>query len=256
MATYIRRVIAAAAWLAGAVPAAAQSANELMAAGDRESAARRPAAALATYERALQLDPKSALLAWRVAREAVDLGEFEKDERRRTALYAQATDHARRAVAAAPADPEAHFHLSRALGRTALALGPRERVKLAVEVRDHALETLRLNPRHAGAAHVMGVWHAEVMRLNGVARTVARAFLGGQVFASASWREAIRFMELSVAIEPERLVHRLDLARVYRDADRPADARAAYEAALRSPLLDANDDTYRQHAESELRRVR
>ncbi len=256
MATYIRRVLAAAAWLAGAAPAAAQSASDLMAAGDRESAARRPAAALASYERALQADPKSAQLLWRVAREAVDLGEFEQDTRRRTTLYTQATDHARRALAIAPSDPEAHFHLARALGRTALALGPRERVKLAVEVRDHALETLRLNPRHAGAAHVMGVWHAEVMRLNGMARAVARAFLGGQVFASASWREAIRYMEQSVTIEPERMVHRLDLARVYRDADRPADARTAYEAALKSALLDANDETYRQHAESELRRLR
>ncbi len=76
----------------------------------------------------------------------------------------------------------------------------------------------------------MGVWNAEVMRLNGFSRMVAKTFLGGKIFGTASWAEAIRYMEASVAVEPTRLVHLLDLARVYRDAGRKQDALATFSA--------------------------
>ena len=69
-------------------------------------------------------------------------------------------------------------------------------------VRAHALECLSSNPKHAGCLHVMGMWNAEVMRLNGIARLVAKNFLGGKVFGTANWKEAVRYMEASVAAIP------------------------------------------------------
>lgn len=233
-----------------------QSVSDLLSTGDRDSAARRNSAALGSYERAVKAEPTSYAALWKAAREAVDLGEFEKIPETRASLYRRATDYARRAVAANPGDAEGHFQLSRAVGRTALAANPRDRVKYAVEVRDEALKALQLRPKHPGALHVLGVWNAEVMRLNGFSRAVAKAFLGGQVLSSASWPEAIRYLEQSVAAEPDRLVHHLDLARVYRDAGRRNEARTAYQAALRAPLQDANDDRYRKSADEELARLR
>jgi hypothetical protein len=159
-------------------------------------------------------------------------------------------------VALNPGDAEGHFQLARALGRTALSLGRRERVRFGIEVRDHALLALRAAPRHAGALHVMGMWNAEIMRLNGFTRAIAKTFLGGKIFSTASWEEAVRYMELAVQIEPDRLVHRLDVARMYRDMDRGDDARAAYRAALNCANMDANDAIYRQQAGDELRRMR
>ncbi|MBL0937275.1 MAG: hypothetical protein IBJ03_00160 [Gemmatimonadaceae bacterium] len=232
------------------------SPSDLIAQGDRESSARRPAAALSLYERAIQLEATNYAALWKASREAVDLGEFEASESVRTGLYTKATDYARRATAANPSDAEGHFNLSRAIGRTALAVGPKDRIKYAVEVRDQAREALRLDPRHPGALHVLGVWNAEVMRLNGFTRTMARAFLGGKVLDSANWADAQRYLEEAVRIEPSRLVHHLDLARIYRDIGRKDAARTEYQAAIRSPDIDANDDRYRQSAEEELRRLR
>ena len=235
---------------------ASQNLSDLLSAGDRESVARRTNTALGHYERAVQAEPKSYVALWKAAREAVDLGEFEPNAETRTALYARAADYARRAVLANPNDAEGHFQLSRAVGRTALAANPRDRVKYAVEVRAEALKALQLQPKHPGALHVLGVWNAEVMRLNGFSRALAKTFLGGQVLGSASWSEAVRYLEASVVVEPNRLVHHLDLARIYRDAGRQNDARAAYQAALRAPLQDANDDQYRKSADEELKKLR
>ena len=236
--------------------ARAQSAAEQVLLGDRDSAARRAASALEHYEQALQFDARDYAALWKASREATDLGEFDSVSVRRNALYARATDYAQRAVAVNPNDAEAHFHLARALGRSALTLGVRDRVKYAGEIRVQALRTLELQPKHAGALHIMGVWNAEIMRVGGVQRLLARAFLGGQVFSTASWDAATRYMEQSVAVEPWRLVHRLDLARVYRDTDRPSDARAAYLAAIAASSTDPNDDEYRRTAERELKALR
>lgn len=234
---------------------AAQSAPDLIAAGDRESAARHPAQALPLYERAVAAEPRNVTALWKASRELVDLGEVEPNPAVRDALYARAVDYTKRAVAANPNDPEAHFHAARAIGRTALTMGARDRVKYAMEVKSHALRTLELAPRHPGALHVMGVWNAEIMRLSGMSRLIAKTLLGGKDFDSASWAEATRYMELSVSVEPMRLVHRLDLARVYRDSGRKDDARKAYTAALALPLADPNDDKYKRDAEAELKKL-
>ena len=235
---------------------ASQNVSDLLTAGDRDSAARRTRAALDNFERAVQAEPTSYPALWKAAREAVDLGEFESNVETRTALYRRATDYARRAVLANTNEAEGHFQLSRAVGRTALAANPRDRVSYSREVREEALKALQLFPKHPGALHVLGVWNAEVMRLNSFSRALAKTFLGGQVLGTASWPEAIRYLEASVVVEPDRLVHHLDLARVYRDVGRLTDARASYQAALRAPLKDANDARYRKSADEELAKLR
>jgi len=234
----------------------AQTATEHVALGDKDSAARRSAAALEHYESAIKLDPRDFDALWRASREAADLGEVEPNDARRTSLNARAMDYARRAVALNDKDADAHFHLARALGRTALTLGPRERVRYANEIRAQALRALELQPRHPGAAHVMGEWNAQVLRLGGLQRLFAKTFLGASLFDTATWAEATRYMQLAVSIEPNRLVHRLDLARVYRDTNRPGDARAEYLLAIKAPLADPNDEMYRRAAESELKALR
>ena len=250
-----RSLIAALAVMV-ALPAGAQSVADHVAAGDRAHAARDAAAALDHYERALSVEPTNYDALWKASRDAVDLGEFLPDRKRRTEYYRRAEGYARRAVAANSADAEAHFHLARAVGVAALALGVRDRVKYANEVRAEALRALELDPKHPGALHVMGVWNAEVMRLSGFERSIARTFLGGKVFGSASWADAVRYMEEAVAIDPSRLTHRLDLARIYRDRGEKAKAREQYEAVIRGTVTDFNDAEYKRLAERELAAIR
>ncbi len=234
----------------------AQSTTEQIAAGDRESAARHPVLALDHYERALQLEPRNYDALCKASREAADLGEADANAGQRASLYARANDYAKRAIAVKPNDAEAHFHLARALGRVALTLGPKERVKYAGEIRTQALRAIELQPTHAGALHVMGVWNAEVMRLSTFQRLFAKAFLGGAIFGSASWAEAVRYMQEAADVEPNRLVHRLDLARALRDSGRTADARLAYQAAIKAPDTDATDEANRRVAQAELNALR
>ena len=192
----------------------------------------------------------------KAAHDAVDRGEAATNEEQRTTLYKNAEQYARRAVAANPNDAEGHFQLARAIGRNALTMGTRDKIKYAGEVRQHTLEALKLNPKHAGANHVLGMWNAEVMRLNGISRMIAKNFLGGQVFGEASWENAVKYLEESVALEPNRITHRLDLGAVYQDRDQKAKAIDMYESIAKLPVTDFNDAKYKEIAAERLKRLK
>jgi tetratricopeptide (TPR) repeat protein len=239
--------------LLGAPIAGAQTAANHIALGDKEYVAMHAPAALQHYEEAIKEDPKNYEALWKASRSAVDLGSYERDDNKRANYFKNAELYARRAVDANPGDAEGHFNLARALGKNALSQGPRARIKYATDVRAHALECLKINPKHAGCLHVMGMWNAEVMRLNGFTRMLAKNLLGGKVFNSASWAEARRYMEESVANEPDRIVHHLDLAGVYRDIGEKAKARGEWQAVMKLPNRDYNDRYYKGEADAGLR---
>jgi tetratricopeptide (TPR) repeat protein len=239
--------------LLAASVAGAQTAAEHIALGDKEYVAMNAPAALAHYEEAIKQDPKSYEALWKASRSAVDLGTAEANDAKRENYFKNAELYARRAVEVNPGDAEGHFHLARSLGKNALTQGPRARIKYATDVRTHALECLKINPKHAGCLHVMGMWNAEVMRLNGFTRMLAKNLLGGQVFGSANWNEAKRYMEESVASEPDRIVHHVDLAGVYRDMGEKDKARAEYQAVMKMPNRDYNDRQYKADADAALR---
>ena len=238
-----------------AVAAIGQSATEWVSKGNAAFDARDAAGAVAAYEKAIVADPNNYEALWRISRSEVDLAVRESDTDKRPALYKAAQDAAARAVAVNPGGADGHFVLAEALGRMAQTLGSRDRVKYASRVRDQALDCLKIDPKHAGCLHVMGVWNAEIMRLNGLTRMIARNFLGGQVFGEASWANARRYLEEAVANEPRRIVHRLDLARVYADIGMKAQARTEYESVISGEVIDYNDPLYKTQAAAELAKL-
>ena len=125
-------------------------------------------------------------------------------------------------------------------------------MKYATEIRSQALDCLKFDPKHAGCLHVMGMWNAEVMRLSGFTRMIAKNFLGGKIFGSASWKDARSYMENSVSNDPDRIVHHLDLAGVYRDIGDKQHERVELEAVMRLPSVDFNDHHYKDEARSQL----
>ena len=250
----MRIVVLAATAAAFSTLPAQQSAADHIAIGNREHAAANAASALMHYQAAIQAEPSNAEALWRASVEVIDLGEF--DNAKRDSLYRLGEEYARRAVAADGKSSMAHFALAKALGRRALSLGAKDRVKYAGEVRKEALAALAIDSTNAGALHVMGGWNANIMRLSGFSRFMAKNILGGKTFDEANWRDAVRYLERAVAAEPDRIVHRLALAAVYADSDNKAKARETYQALLQMKPTDYNDKHYLQQADKELKELK
>ncbi len=204
-------------------------------------------------EAAVRRNPASYEADWRLATTLVDIGKqtpaHEKSPTRDT-LYANAVTYARLAILAKPDGADGHFALAVALGRTALTLGTRAKIRLAAAIRAEALETLRLEPHHEGACHVMGRWNAEIMRLPAIEKFFARKFLGATIFDQASWDAAERYLLLAVKYNPRRITHRLDLAEVQVDRSEWTAARAQIDTLLTLPSEDPGDLANKRQAQA------
>jgi tetratricopeptide (TPR) repeat protein len=236
-------------------PSGAQGANEHIALGDRDNDARRPQSALEHYQQALLAEPKNYEALWKAARTATDLAELTRGRAAQDSLMRDAQKNAEDAVAVRPALAEGHFALARALGRKALSVGTMDRISYSKVIRAEALEALEADSVHAGALHVLGVWNAEIMRVNGFARAFARTFLGAGVFSLASWDEAQRLLERSVQVDPDRIVHHLDLGHIYADRGNKDKAREQFEWIARAPVRETPDPLYKQQAAELMRRL-
>ena len=237
-------------------PSRAQDAAALIARGDSAYAAFNAEAALTYFENAIAIDSTNADALGKASRSAVDLGESLTNGQRQKDLFRKGERYARLAVRADSTSAEAWFHLARALGRTALSVGVRDRVRYAVDVRTYAMNALAINPDHAGALHVLGMWNAEVKRLNGFELFFARRFLGGGVMGQANWKDAVSCLERAVTVDPDRIVHRLDLGAVYADIGEKEKARASLESVIAAATrTDFNDALYKRQAEERLKRI-
>ena len=248
-------VILASVLIGGGV-AGGQTPAQHIALGDSIYAQFKPDESIPHYAAAIGADSSNYEALWKAARSEIDLAEAERDEAQRDRYSKSGEALARRAIRVNAQDAEAHFHLARALGRRALSMGVRDRIKFATEVRAEALEALRYNANHPGALHVLGVWNAEVMRINGVSRFLAKNVLGGRVFGEASWDNAVKYMERAVAVDPERIVHRFDLAKIYADVGDKAKARTQFELVARGRRIDFSDPAYQRDAQVALDKMK
>lgn len=240
---------------------AAQSVSELVAAGDATHPYLHPDSALVFYRRALALDSNSYEALWRTSRAIVDIAKQIQENdgaprARRDSLYDQAKVYADRAIKADSMGAEGHFVLALTLGRQSRTKGGKDKVKFAKVIYDEAALAIKLGPTHDGAHHILGAWHAEVRRLSGASRFFAKMLFGGGFLGRASWDSAIAHLETAVKENPSYIYHRLELAEVYLDRDRPADARAQLEAIAGLADGDVLDPQHRRRAAELLERIR
>jgi len=229
---------------AAAVPLSAQGPADHVAMGKAANEAHDPATALLHFQAALAQDSANYDANWRGALTLLDLGDLSPDslkESRRDSLYALAELYAGRAVTADSMGAEGHFALAAATGKVSLTLGQDARIRKAGIIRQEALRAIELNPRHDGAYHILGRWNAEIMRISGISRFVARNFLGASVFKQASWKNAVANMEKAVALDPGRIQHHLELARIYADRKRETEADAQLNLVQSLPFRENTD---------------
>jgi tetratricopeptide (TPR) repeat protein len=236
-----------------ASPCLAQQAADHIALGIAASENRDLKTALQHFEAALSQDSLNYEANWRASLTLGLMGDpypMKAKSPVRDSLYAKAERYARRAVAFNPAGADGHFAFAASLGRAALLVGPEEKVRRAGLIRDEALRTIAINPRHDGAYHILGRWNAEVMRLSGISRFFAKHVLGARVFNQASWPRAIFYMRRAVELDPGRIYHHLALADIYADHKQPRDATVQLRIVDSLPIREAMDTNYKQQAAS------
>jgi len=234
-------------------PLAAQTAAHHVALGDSATTALQPEVALRHFQAALALDSTSYEANWKAARAIADIakqieGNADSLKKRRDSLYTVGRGYAERAIRADSLGADGHYALAMVLGRLSRTKGSKERVRYAKLIFDEATRAIAIDATHDGAHHVLGAWHAEVKRLSGIQRFFAKALFGGGFMSVASWDDAVKNLEQAVALNPQHIYHRLELAEVYADLERYTKAREQLAVIPTLPIRDVLDAQYKEDA--------
>ncbi len=191
-----------------------------------------PSERAALLETWIEGEPARYDLRLQAAHEYSRAFELETDEARRRELGYRAREHARAAAFLDPVGIEAHYWLAAASGQLADIEGGRTKIRLVEESWDEAGWVLRADSLHVGAHFVRGRINAGVQRASAFLRFLARVLLGADAIAETSWEAAIHHLEKAAELEPETPMHHFELARAYKDRERPDEMRRALEAAV------------------------
>src|SRR2546426_11626625 len=226
---------------------------EHIALGDSAHAALAPQQALGHYRAALAHDSTNYAALWKAGREAVDIakqieGKDDSSKQVRDSLYVVARAYGEAAVRVNPNGADGHSTIGQALGRLSRTKGGKERVRFAKIIYDEGMKALACASTHDGANHLIGAWHAEVKRLSGFQKFFAKTLFGGGFLDKGNWDDAQRYLEKAVALKPQNIFHRLELAEVYVDLGKYSKARQGLTALATLPIADVLDHTYQHNA--------
>ncbi len=224
---------------------------ELVKQGDAGDAQFKPEAALQSYLPAEKLKPDDATLLVKIARQYVyrmpDLSsKAEQLKSGRTAL-----DYSERAVKLAPRDSDAHLAIAICLGKLSPLIGNKESIEASHKIKTEAEAAVKLNPKSDFAWHLLGRWNQELAQIGGVTRAIAMVVYGA--LPSASYDEAVKCFQKAMALNPNRLIHSVELGRTYALMGRKEEAKKFIEQGLAMKNRDKDDPETKERGRKTLK---
>jgi len=210
-------------------------------------------AARLCYERAFAIDSTDCDVLWKLARSDVNRG-IEGPDDEKAGWFASGEGNARRCVALYPDSSEAHFFLAVAIGQMTKVVGNKQGIELSKDVQREAEATLALDPKHAGAMHILGRWNYEIASLGWVSKLVAKIVYGG-VPPGASYQQAQTWFERAIVIRPDMPLNHLWLAETLIKVHDYPRARAELQLCLALDDVLWDDSRTKEQAQKTLREI-
>lgn len=229
------------------------SAEELVAQGEVFDKKLQANEALGFYLQAEKMEPKNAHLMVCIARQYRHLMQDAPVTQEKLRLGHIALDYSARAAAAGPNDAEAQLDTAISLGKMSPFMSVKEQVKAAPKIKESADKAIALDPKDDTAWYVLGKWNRVLADVNTVKRTMAGMFFGR--LPKGSNEEAERDMRKALELNPDRLMHYIELGRIYAQMGRKDDARFYINKGLSMPDAEKDDPEAKQHGRETLAKL-
>jgi len=202
---------------------AAESAEELIKKGDVFYDKLQPTEALKFYLTAEKLESNNVRLLVRIGRQYRHLMSEATNATEKVQFGKTAVDYAQRAVALAPGDPEAQLALAISYGKIVPFEETKQKLAISRLIKVAADKVIAIDPNNDLAWQVLGRWYLALADISGVKRALAQMKYGK--LPPAKHEDAVRCFEKAIALNPNRLMHCIELGRAYAQMGRDADAR-------------------------------
>lgn len=215
------------------------SVAELVSQGDTHDVQFQPAEALSFYLPAEKMEPDNVPLLLRIARQYRHLMQDSEDLSEKLKLGGKAKDFAERAVKLAPENSEAHLSVAITHAKMVPILGTKERLEGSRHIKSSVDKALALDPREDKAWHILGCWHQRLAEIGSIKRALAAVVYGG--VPEASNEESVKCLKKAIELNPESLIHYIELGRTYAQMGQTAEARKFIEKGLAMPDVGKDD---------------
>ena len=231
----------------------AESARELIQEGDVFYAKLQAAEALKFYLPAEKLDPNNVRLLVRIAREYRHLMSDATNATEKRQLGNTAVDYARRAAALAPNDPETHLAVAISYGKMLPIEGTKQQIASSRLIKIAADKVIALDPNNDLAWQILGRWYLALADVGTVKRALAAVAYG---LPPATYEDAVCCFEKAITLNPNRLMHYIELGRSYAQMGRDADARKFITKGLAMPDTEKDDPETKNLGRQILKKLR
>lgn len=209
--------------------------------------------ALPLYLSAEKGDPKNPQLLVRIARQYRYLMTDASGNQEKLRLGYLALDYSTRAAACGPKDCDAQLAPAITLGKMLPYLPKKEQISASPRIKESVDKALAINPHDDTAWHILGRWNRVLAEVSSAKRFVA-GLIYGQL-PKGSIEEAERDMKKAIAINPRRLMHYIELGRIYAEMGRKQEAREFINKGLAMPDTEKDDPETKQRGRETLAKL-
>ncbi len=213
-------------------------------------AAFQPQAALQLYLQAEELRPDDPVILQKIAQQYSDATTQLADPEQKKAYARQALEYSQRAVTLAPDNAVNVLSVAISYGKLALFSSTNNKIEYSRLIKAEAEHALQIDPDYAWAHHVLGRWNYEVASLGGGKKFFVNLLYGG--LPEASYADAIKHLQRAVELDPDNLIHHLELGFALWAANDRAAAREQFKVGLAMPDTTINDAPAKQRARAAL----
>ena len=245
--------IATTSLLSVGVDSAAESVDTLVEKGKAFERKFQADAALLLYLSAEKVEPKNPQLLVRIARQYRYLMTDALDNHEKLRLGYIALDYYTRAAACGPKDCDAQLAPAITLGKMLPYLSTKEQVSASPRIKESVDKALAVNPHNDTAWHILGRWNRVLAEVSSAKRFVA-GLIYGQL-PKGSIEEAEQDMKKAISINPHRLMHYIELGRIYAEMGRKQEAREFINKGLAMPDTEKDDPETKQRGRETLAKL-
>ncbi|MCE9608618.1 MAG: hypothetical protein K8R23_00145 [Chthoniobacter sp.] len=212
----------------------------LVARGDAEEKRGHTHAALKDFRAAEALDPKNVGILIRIAQQYADLVDVTKPSDAAKQCAQQSLDYAQRALALDAKSAKAHLAVAVGYGKLTDFVANKTKLEYSKIIKEETEKSLELDPTNDFAWSILGRWHAGMANVNGVLKVLANVVYGG--VPTASNEDAERCLKKAAELAPRRILHRAELARLYKIMGQSDLAAKEWQTVLALPAVEADDE--------------
>jgi tetratricopeptide (TPR) repeat protein len=234
---HILSLVGALCLVAGAMRA--ESADALIAKGDVFDKQLQAADALDNYLPAEKLEPRNAQLMVRIARQYRHLMSDASDKNEKLRLGHISLEYAQRAATLAPNNAEAQLSPAISLGKMLPSMSSKDQINASPRIKAAVDRTLVLDPTNDNAWHILGRWNRVLANVSVLKRVLAKALYGDLPVTTNEAAE--KCLLKAIEINPNRLMHYIELGRIYAQMGRKEEARNYLQKGMAMPNKEKDD---------------